>query len=141
MSSRSNYNVKEGFPCKKVLSYEESVGMLKYISVKVSCKMLQAVVWLPKWCAGFRDHTFAFVDPVIAGNLVYWGPSLYFSAPHWLLDLRDEASGWGDCQNADLDAVFSLQCSVDGNNPSRISSKISSFHCQILKVFIFSLMI
>lgn len=47
----------------------------------------------------------------------------------------------GNCQNADLDAVFSLQCSVDGNNPSRISSKISSFHCQILKVFIFSLMI
>lgn len=64
---------------------------------------------------------------------------MYFSAAHWLLDFEGEAAtaGGGDCQNADLDAVFSLQCSMDGNNPSRISSKISSFHWQILKVFIF----
>lgn len=70
-----------------MLSYEESVEMLEYVSVKVSCKMLQAVVWLSEWCARFQEHAFAFVDPVIAGNLVYWGPSLYFSAAHWLLDL------------------------------------------------------
>lgn len=45
----------------------------------------------------------------------------------------------GNCQNADLDAVFSLQCSVVRNNPSRISSKNQFFSLPDIKsVHLFS---
>lgn len=56
----------------------------------------------------------------------------------WIWGTRE--ADRGRCTVPTENAILSLYDSVVGRNPSKMNRKIISFHCQIMQMFMFSLM-